>query len=129
MLRRRFDAYDPHGRPLCSGGVAILRGWTARDPVGAVLVRLGSGLFRTSWVTLADGSQATLRGAFFGRNWGLTGPDGRELLSSVPHRAGLVFAPDSWLVGSDGTLSLAEIIAVVELHRLQVKQRRGANSS
>ena len=44
--------------------------------------------------------------------------------SRVSLRAGAIQAPDAWLVGSNGVLTLAEIISVVELHRLDVKRQR-----
>lgn len=119
----RFVAYDAAGGPLCEGGLRIMGPWAATDRAGAALASISRGAFGQHRVVLGDGRwQGYLRGRFFGRDWSMTGEDGTVVVSAVPHRAGWIFAPDDWLVQSK--LTLAETVAVAELHRLDVKRGR-----
>ena len=59
--------------------------------------------------------------------WKFVGSDGEVLLTSEPHNTGLFNKP--WLVWSSGALTLAEVVAVVEMHRLNVVTQRAASST
>jgi len=121
--RSAFEANDAAGRPLCSGSLRFLGGWSAEDADRREIVSIGRGFFRVHRVVLPyralDGQ---LRGAFLGRDWRVEDRSGQLLVTAVPHEAGWLFAPDAWLVRT--VLTLAETVAITELHRLDLKRRR-----
>jgi hypothetical protein len=106
------------------------RWWTATGSNGETLVQLRQPKFQP-WpqASLRDG---TLSAAYDGprtlsTKWKLVSSDGEEFLTSEPHNAGLFNKP--WLVRSTGVLTLAEVVAVVEMHRLNVVTQRAASST
>lgn len=128
-----FSATTASGEPLCTGrrtGFFSVT-WEAVDPGGRVLGSVRSAFWGNSKVvTLADGRTLTLRGQLFGRDWSLIDGSGRDVLSSTPTSSGWSFRPDAWLVRChDLSLSLAEVVAVVQLNRMMVKSSRASASS
>jgi hypothetical protein len=106
------------------------RWWTATGSDGETLVQLRQPKFHP-WpqALLREG---TLSAAYDGprslsTKWKLAGSDGEVLLTSEPSSTGLFNKP--WLVSSSGLLSLAEVVAVVEMHRLNVVTQRAASST
>jgi len=106
------------------------RWWTATDSNGETLVQLRQPKFHP-WpqATLRDG---TVTASYDGprslsTRWEFLGSDGEVLLTSEPHNTGLFNKP--WLVRSSGVLTLAEVVAVVEMHRLNVVTQQAASST
>lgn len=126
FARNQFVAYDAAGGLLCRGGLHVLGPWQAADAAGNPLAEVSRGAFGRHSVALAGGWSGTLRGRLFARDWRVEDDAGRVVISAVPHRAGWIFAPDDWLVQS--TLGLPETVAVVQLHRLDVKRKRSQSS-
>lgn len=128
-----FSAVTAAGEPLCEGrrsGFFSVT-WQATDPGGRPLGSVRSAFFGSSKVvTLADGRTLTLRGQLFGREWSLQDAEGRDVLSSAPTSSAWSFRPDAWLVRChDLSLSLAEVVAVVQLNRMIVKAARSSSAS
>ena len=125
-----FTAVTATGEPLCTGRRTgfFSSGWQAVDPAGRVLGSVRSSFWGASKiVTLADGRELTLRGQLFGRDWSLLDAEGHDILSSTPMVSGWSFRTDAWLVRShDLSLSLAEVIAIVQLNRMMVKAARSS---
>ncbi len=124
-----FEVVDSDGGQLCTGS-ARLRGFSqhreALDPTGARLVE-----YRARWrketATLADGRSFTITGKWLGGDWQAAGDAGTVALSSTAGPGRGAFHPDDWLVTvHDPTLTMAEVVAVVELHRLAVQSTRAA---
>jgi hypothetical protein len=127
--RSRFAASDPSGQLLCTGKARLVSGWVARDPQGALLTLVRVRPFDHHRTTLRGGElECRSIGRAFTPEWYLQAADGRNLLEAVPP-VSEVLPPDVWTVRSDGTLTLAEAIAVVELHRLELKRKRRRHPS
>jgi hypothetical protein len=127
--RSRFTASDDSGRLLCSGKARVISGWIAHDPDGAVLALVRVRPFDHHRTTLRGGElECRSIGRAFTPDWYLQAADGRNLLEAVPPVSEVV-PPDVWTVRSDGTLTLAETVAVVELHRLELKRKRRRHPS
>ncbi len=128
-----FSASTAAGEPLCTGRRAgfFSVSWEAVDPRGVTLSSVRSSFWGTGkTVTLADGRVLTLRGQLFGRDWSLLDAAGRDVVSSTPTTSSWSWRPDAWLVRChDLSLSLAEVIAVVQLNRMMVKAARSSSSS
>jgi len=122
FARNQFVAYDGAGGLLGQGGLRVLGPWQAVDAAGNLLVKISRGAFGQHSVVLGDGWRGSLRGRLFSRDWRVEDGAGAVAISAVPHRAGWIFAPDDWLVQS--TLGLPETVALVELHRLDLKRKR-----
>jgi hypothetical protein len=122
--RSRFAASDPSGEPLCTGKARVVSGWVAHDPQGELLTVVRVRPFDHHRTTLRGGElECRSIGRAFTPEWYLQAVDGRNLLEAVPP-VGEALPPDVWTVRSDGTLTLAEAISVVELHRLELKRKR-----
>ena len=105
---------------------------------------------RRHHVTLSDGRQLQLSARWFGQGWVLVDEAGAEVLASVRtavsgrsraqlesgrlpagtpsvggyrihHESFLEVGPDDWLVTPDGSLDLAQTVAIVEAYRTLVK--------
>lgn len=127
--RSRFSASDPAGELLCTGKARLISGWVARDPTGELLALVRVRPFDHHRTTLRGGElDCRSVGRAFSPEWYLQAADGRILLQAVPP-VSEVIPPDVWTVRSDGTLTLAEAIAVVELHRLELKRKRRRHPS
>lgn len=123
FLRSQFVAYDAAGNLLCRGRLRPLGPWEATDASGAPLASISRGAFDQHRLVLAHARlRGSLRGRAFSREWRVEDDAGTVVLAAVPHKAGWIFAPDAWLVQS--SLPLAETVAVVELHRMDVKRAR-----
>ena len=115
------------GAPMCStsrGG--LFTTWTTVDPAGqTLLVFKPSGTGGT--VTFADGRTARIKGRWFADDWSLQDEVGAVLLAATPMKSAWSLWPRPWAVQSfDIKLTVAEIIAVVESHRLAVEARSSA---
>lgn len=127
--RSRFTASDASGQPLCSGKARLVSGWVAHDPQGTLLAVVRVRPFDHHHTTLRGGElDCRSIGRAFTPEWYLQASDGRNLLQAVPP-IGEVLPPDVWMVRGDGTLTLAETVAVVELHRLELKRKRRRHPS
>lgn len=121
----RFTAADAQGEPLCSGKARLVSGWRALRADGEQLMLLRVGVPKRLRTILRDGElECRSVGRILTREWYLQTLDGRTLLQAVPHTEKSRFPPDVWVVRSDGTLSIAEAVSVVELHRLEYKRKR-----
>lgn len=131
-LSSNFEVTGADGIPLCTGSArfAGLSGHREdRAPSGAVLVSFAS-RWRTDVATLADGRSFSITGKWLGADWQAIAEDGSVGLSSVKGPGAGMFHPDDWLVAvNDATLDLAEVVAIVELHRLVVQRHRAAAHS
>jgi hypothetical protein len=134
--RSRFVATLPEsdetGEPgdvICTGKARLITGWLAFAPDGSELVRLRVRPFNHHKSTLRGGAIEcrSINKAFAGE-WFFQAADGRNLLVSASSQ-GRVYPPDVWTIETDGTLTLAEIVAVVELHRLELKRKRRRHPS
>jgi len=121
----RFAATDAQGEPLCRGKARLISGWRAFRPDGKQLLLLRVGVPRRLRTILRGGElECRSIGRILTKEWYLQALDGRTLLQAVPHTEKSPFPPDVWVIRSDGTLSLAEAVSVVELHRLEYKRKR-----
>jgi len=120
----RFRAGDSDGAALCSGKARLVGGWIAHDPAGAEIVRLRVRPFGHHRTSLRAGAISCRSiGRAFTREWYLQAADGRILLRATGN-SGLNYPMDVWAVETDGDLTLAEVVAVIELHRLVIKSKR-----
>lgn len=127
--RSRFRASDESGRLLCTGKARLISGWIAHDADGALLAVVRVRPFDHHHTTLRSGElDCRSIGKAFTPEWYLQAADGRNLLQAVPP-GGNVLPRDVWTVRSDGTLTVAETVAVVELHRLELKRKRRRHPS
>lgn len=123
--RYRFEAQDPDGNPICSGRMRNGMGWEAVDADGAELVRMGPGFFGRYSLRLRGGElRLAMRGRAYKGELTVLSPEKEFLINSIPGHESWDFADRDWVLRSDGTLTLAEVIAVVELHRLEMRRRR-----
>jgi hypothetical protein len=122
--RSRFEAVDHTDAPLCRGKARLISGWLAFDPAGQQLVKLRVRPLNHHRTTLRGGElECRSIGKAFTGEWYFQATGGRNLLQATGNK-GLKYPIDVWTVESDGTLTLAEIVAVVELHRLELKRKR-----
>ena len=127
--RSRFEAVDDADELLCSGKARLVTGWRAFDPAGQELVQLRVRPFHHHRSVLRGGElDCRSIGKAFTAEWYLQTAGGRNLLQATSND-GLNYPVDVWTVESDGTLSLAEFVAVVELHRLELKRKRRRHPS
>jgi len=127
--RSRFEASDQSGQLLCTGKARLISGWVAHDPGGRLLALVRVRPFNHHFTTLRGGElECRSIGKAFTPEWYLQALDGRNLLQAVPPE-GNVLPMDVWTVHSDGTLTLAEAIAVIELHREELKRKRRRHPS
>jgi hypothetical protein len=134
--RSRFVATLPEsdetGEPgdvICTGKARPITGWVAHDPEGAELVRLRVRPFHHHKTTLRGGElQCRSINRAFAGEWFFQVSSAQNLLTSVSSQ-GRPYPPDVWSVETDGTLTLAEVVAVVELHRLELKRKRRRHPS
>lgn len=127
--RSRFEASDVSGQLLCTGKARLISGWVAHDPGGALLALVRVRPFNHHLTTLRGGElECRSIGKAFTPEWYLQAAGGRNLLQAVAP-AGNVLPRDVWTVRSDGVLTLAETIAVVELHREELKRKRRRHPS
>ena len=120
----KYTVTAADGASMCStsrGG--FFTKWTTVDPSGQTLVVLKpSGTGGT--VAFADGRTARIKGRWFANDWSLQDAVGAVLLAATPMKSGWSLWPRPWAVRSfDAKLTVAEIIAVVESHRLAVEAR------
>lgn len=128
----KFEATTGSGEPLCTGRKRTWSSsWDAVDPAGAPLVTVkGTAFSSKRRVTLPDERVLVLQGRWFGRDWALRDEAGNDVLTSEPMNSIWSFHPDAWIVRShDATLSLAQVVAIVELHRLVVKAENASSSA
>jgi hypothetical protein len=122
--RSRFSASDESGQLLCTGKARLVSGWVAHDAQGEQLALVRVRPFDHHRTTLRGGGlECRSIGRAFTQEWYLQAADGRLLLEAVSTVSEVV-PTDAWAVRGDGTLTLAETIAVVELHRLELKRKR-----
>lgn len=127
--RSRFQATDQSGQLVCTGKARLISGWVAHHPDGALLALVRVRPFDHHRTTLRGGElDCRSIGKAFTPQWFLQAGDGRNLLEAVPPE-GNALPRDIWAVRSDGTLTLPETIAVVELHRLELKRKRRRHPS
>lgn len=134
--RSRFVATLPEsdetgepGEIICTGKARPITGWVAFGPDGTELVRLRVRPFNRHRTTLRGGElECRSVNRAFGGEWFFQASPVQNLLKSVTSQ-GRVYPPDVWTVETDGTLTLAEIVAVVELHRLELKRKRRRHPS
>jgi hypothetical protein len=126
----QLTAEDTAGRVLFTAKInRERRWWIAKDANGDTLVELRQRrLHRWPHVLLRDGNLAA---DYDGPHsllpkWNLVGSDGEVLLASEPHNPRLFNKP--WLVRSSGTLTLSELVAVVQMHQLNVRVRSTGNN-
>lgn len=125
----KFEVTGADGAPLCTGS-ARLGGLSsrreARDPSGALLVSYVS-RWRREVATVGDGRSFSITGRWLNANWRATADDGSVALASTKGPGAGIFHPDDWLVAvNDASLDLAQVVAMVELHRLVVQGNRAA---
>ena len=125
-----FTATTTDGGPLCSGRHRgwLSTWWDAADPQGAPLCSLKSGVWGTRRRVLLPGRpELTLTGQWFGRDWSMTDAAGTPVLLSEPSTGPFSLRPDAWVVRClDPSLTLAQVVAVVETNRLLVKASRAS---
>jgi hypothetical protein len=127
--RSRFEAVDDAGTQLCHGKARLISGWRAFDPAGQELLTLRVRPLNHHRTTLRGGElECRSIGKAFTGEWYFQATDGRNLLQATSNK-GLSYPLDVWTVETDGTLSLAELVAVVELHRLELKRKRRRHPS
>ena len=127
---RSFEAETASGAPLCSGRAQgfFARTWEARDDADRLIVSVRPSSWSTSKAVVIDGQrELRIGGKVFARDWALADADGTVVLGADAQGSSLSFRPDSFVVRCyDRSLSLAHIVAVVELNRLIVKNARAA---
>jgi hypothetical protein len=127
--RSRFAASDESGQSLCTGKARLISGWVAHDPDGGRLAVVRVRPFDHHHTTLRGGEiDCHSIGRAFTAEWYLQAADGRNLLEAVPPMSD-VLPKDVWTVRTDGTLTIAETVAVVELHRLELKRKHRRHPS
>lgn len=127
--RSRFEALDDSGAALCYGKARLVSGWRAFAPGGQELLTLRVRPLNHHRTTLRGGElECRSIGKAFTGEWYLQAGDGRTLLQAISTK-GSSYPVDVWTVESDGTLTLAELVAVVELHRLELKRKRRRHPS
>jgi len=127
---RSFTATTPDGVPLCSGrsrGI-FSTWWDAVDPAGAPLVSLRRSGWGGSRTRVDLGGRAmTLHGSFSGRQWRLEDEREEVVLSSETTTGFFTFRPHAWEVQRHrDPLTLAQVVAVVQLFRLSQKAQAAA---
>jgi len=126
--RSRLSAEDALGGVLFTAKIGRdERCWTVEDSNGDPLVELRQRkLHPWPHAELRGGSlTADYNGPnSFSPKWELVQSTGEVLVTSEPHNPKLFNKP--WLVRSSGSLSLGELVAVVQMHRLSVNAPRGS---
>jgi uncharacterized protein YxjI len=128
----RFVAEDSAGLTLCAGSAGwwgLSNRWLATDSTGEALLELRkSGLRARAEIWLERGGEFVVHGSLWRRDFEVR--DGAHVvLSAVPQAAALSLRPYEYAVRApSGRLTLAEVVAVVQIWRL-VRKRDDASSA
>jgi len=123
----RFSVTNPVGAPLCAGTTSrrwLAGSWQVTDAAGAPLLAMTAKPLRhTATVQLARGGELTIRGSAWRRDFVVVDADGAAVLTVAPRTSALSPSQDDYAVHQHrpGRLSVAEVIAVVQVWRMVKK--------
>ncbi|SHF66672.1 hypothetical protein SAMN05443575_0587 [Jatrophihabitans endophyticus] len=128
-LSRKFEVAAPDGRALCAGRPAGFgMEYEVTGAGGATLLTVRASFWRGKQrvITRADGTELRLTGdSWPSRDWTVTDAADRIVLGIEATAGTWSFHPDAYAVRvGDPTLTLAEVVGIVQANRMLVKAAR-----